>query len=90
MLLHKVLNKFDKRTKPPKPNSSLKELKEKDRILYLTDESGNEVPCAILVTGMAMFEPAYSDSTEKHYLMVNPFSEKREETRLLIEYIFFS
>ena len=68
----------------------LKELKEKDRILYLTDDSGNEVPCAILVTGIAMFEPAYSDSTEKHYLMVNPFSEKKEETRLLIEYIFFS
>ncbi|MBP5186900.1 MAG: hypothetical protein J6040_07585 [Clostridiales bacterium] len=71
-------------------DAQLKELNDKDMILFLTDENGNEVPSAILVTGLPMFEPAYAESDEKHYLMINPFSEKKEETRLLVEYIFFS
>lgn len=68
----------------------LSTLKEKDMILYLEDDSGTEVPCGILVTGLAMFEPAYSESEEKHYFMYNPFSDRKEEIRLLTEYIFFS
>lgn len=68
----------------------MKELKEKDMILYLTDAEGKEVPSAILISDLPMFTPAYSEAKEKYYFMFSAFSEKKEETRLLAEYIFFS
>ena len=39
---------------------------------------------------MEFFEPVYNGSEEKHYIMLSNFSEKKEEERLLLEYLFFS
>ena len=71
-------------------SEQLKTLEEKEMIFYLSPEDGEKYPAAINITGMPFFEPAYEGSEEKHYLMLSKLSDKTEEERLLIEYLFFS
>ena len=71
-------------------------LEEKDMIFYLSPEDVDDegdwesYPAAINVTDLPFFTPAYEGSEEKHYLMLSARSDKKEEERLLLEYIFFS
>ncbi|MBR3057438.1 MAG: hypothetical protein IKG93_05650 [Clostridiales bacterium] len=68
----------------------LQELETRQVLFYIDFASETNVPVAINVTGMPIFEPAYNGSEEKHYLFLSPFSDKTEEEKLLLEYLFFS
>ncbi len=68
----------------------VKELEDRGIIFKLQLEDGTSYPAAINITGMEFFEPVYNGSEEKHYIMLSNFSEKKEEERLLLEYLFFS
>ena len=70
--------------------TQIKELEERGVLYYLDFESEAHVPVAINVTGMEFFEPAYHDSEEKHYLFLSAFTDKKEEEKLILEYLFFS
>ena len=68
----------------------IEQLREQD-ILYCIDfENEANVPVAINITGMERFEPAYNGNDEKHYLMLSAYSDKTEEEKLLLEYLFFN
>lgn len=68
----------------------VKELEDRGIIFNLKLEDGTSYPAAINITGMEFFEPMYNGSEEKHYIMLSNFSEKKEEERLFLEYLFFS
>ena len=69
--------------------NEMKQLEEEGLIYYLESEEGEKVPVGINVTGMEFFEPAYPGSEEKHYLLLSSFSNKKEEEKLILEYLFF-
>ncbi|MBO4474815.1 MAG: hypothetical protein J5750_07910 [Clostridiales bacterium] len=72
-------------------DEQIRELDSKEMIFYLEPEDGSaSYPAAINITGLEYFEPAYAGSEEKHYLMLSACSEKKEEEKLLLEYLFFS
>ena len=69
----------------------IRELEARDILFILEPEDGEvaSYPAAINITGMDYFQPAYEGSEEKHYLMISAVSEKKEEVKLLLEYLFF-
>ena len=69
--------------------SQMKQLEEEGLIYYLDSEEGETVPVGINVTGMEFFEPAYPGSEEMHYLFLSSFTDKKEEEKLILEYLFF-
>lgn len=68
----------------------LSELESRGIIFYLEPEDGERYPAAINITDMEFFYPVYNGSEEKHYIMLSNFSDKKEEEKLLLEYLFFS
>ena len=68
----------------------LAQLEAQERVYYLESEEGESIPVGILVSGLDFFEPAYPGSEEKHYLVISKFTDKKEEEKLLMEYVFFS
>ncbi|MBQ0011426.1 MAG: hypothetical protein KBT07_01825 [Clostridiales bacterium] len=67
----------------------IQDLEERDMIYYMDFEAEEHVPIAINVTGLPYFEPAYEGSEEKHYLFLSKYSDKYEEEKLLLEFLFF-
>ena len=68
----------------------LDDLEARGMLFYLELADGTRYPAGINVTNVEFFDPVYNGSEEKHYLMLSVFSQKTEEEKLLLEYLFFS
>lgn len=67
----------------------LEKLEQKEVLFYLDFANESHVPAAIDITGMDRFEPAYNGNDEKHYLFLSAYSDKTEEEKRLLEFLFF-
>lgn len=66
------------------------DLENRGMLYYLDFENEAHVPVAINITDDPYFQAAYDGSDEKHYLFLSAFSDKYEEEKLLLEFLFFS